>query len=1072
MNNLEKLCRTTMLSSFFVSSLIPQANASVVSPLKIYELAKSNKTEELSAIKNINTADAKGNTALCYSILKDDAEAYQYLKRAGADTEASCVDRIPKKQYETFISAHHLATKSFLGVSSKAWLLAGLGVAGAAAALGGGGGGSSSNTESVIPEPNPTPNPEPNPEPNPNPELPSAPTTLENYNNQTISKTNTSNDPLYGRYYGSDYADISYVGNAGAGKAKIELISESDAPVYGIYSEVAHVSNADSELIDKAFNIINVSDTVGTISITNISNGNAYGIYARNDAKNAVSYPGFKATGKIYITNYENGSVYGMYSETGHLENASGYWTVPLSESYSYALIDIVNKGSGIAYGMYAKEKGVSISGQNTYGRHSQGIIKIDNEDSGEIYGVVGTLKSYSYSEIILTNRKSGKAIGVQGSIASKNDNIFIYNHENGTVLGLQGGNSSNVSINNYGRGTAIGQIGTNLIGHDKNYNDGFIFINNFDKGSVVGVTAVTENSRSASYNRAKNGSSSETSNIVINNIGDGLAVGMTINVDKTLNIADPNYVEINNKILNYANITINNIGNGTAIGMYAPAGSIAENSGTITIKREAVTIDDTIYTPSSVTGGTAYGIYAEAGATVENTGTIILEGCKTCEEIKLNGAVLANMGTIQAATLDLTAAGGTVTAAQGAKFNIAGTLSGTLNVSSDYVSGGFDTVYTARDVINAGNTARLKLASESALFDASLADNKQDIVLRMKPFNTVTNNRSLERFLENNYANARNENFFNTLKAATSASRLKSTLNKLTGENGLKRFISDDLLALRTNKFALNNEIFSHNSNEKSWTFLGNVASFGFKNDNSSNSRAALLNNRISDKLSVGYGMSYSAISTNDAKGNNRKSSTVQFYIPMTYSNKALRFVSMPSFGYAKNNYMRSGFDMSYNGEIKSRTFAFANESRYKIEFAGLTIEPAAEFNAVIYNQSGKEDIKAFALTIPNSTSFSVESGAGIHLSKQIQTDKNASITFKTGAMLYHEFAKPYNVKLGMNGMQGTFDLYDDTKRNRAEIGFGLAYKRKNIDLFADIRHFAETETHTYIKIGATLDF
>lgn len=556
---------------------------------------------------------------------------------------------------------------------------------------------------------------------------------------------------------------------------------------------------------------------------------------------------------------------------------------------------------------MYAKEKGVSISGQNTYERHSQGIIKIDNEDSGEIYGVVESLNSDSYSEIILTNRKSGKAIGVQGTIASKNDNIFIYNHENGTVLGLQGGNNGNVSINNYG--------------------------------------------------------------------------------------------------------------NRTAIEMYAPAGSIAKNSGTITIKREAVTIDDTVYIPSSSTGGT-------------------------------------------------------VTAAKGAKFNIAGTLSGTLNVSSDYVSGGFDTVYTARDVINAGDTAKLNLASESALFDVSLADNKQDIVLRMKSFNAATNNRSLERFLENNYANARNENFFNTLKAATSVSGLKSTLNKLTGENGLKRFISDDLSALRANKFALNNEIFSHNSNEKNWAFLGDVALFGFKNDNSSNSRAALLNNRISDKLSVGYGMSYSAVSTNDAKGNNRKSSAVQFYIPMTYSNKALRFVSMPSFGYAKNNYTRSGFDMSYNGEIESRTFAFANESRYKIESAGLTIEPAAEFNAVVYNQSGKEDIKAFALTIPNATSLSVEGGAGIHLSNQIQTDKNISFAFKTGAMFYHEFAKPYNVKLGMNGMQGTFDLYDDTKRNRAEISFGLAYKRKNVDLFADIRHFAETETHTYIKIGATLDF
>lgn len=62
-------------------------------------------------------------------------------------------------------------------------------------------------------------------------------------------------------------------------------------------------------------------------------------------------------------------------------------------------------------------------------------------------------------------------------------------------------------------------------------------------------------------------------------------------------------------------------------------------------------------------------------------------------------------------------------------------------------------------------SSSDLHLQSQSALFNASLAENGHDVNLTMKSFDEVVKNKSLANFLQNNYAAQNNENLFSSLK-------------------------------------------------------------------------------------------------------------------------------------------------------------------------------------------------------------------------------------------------------------------------------------------------------------------
>ena len=427
----------------------------------------------------------------------------------------------------------------------------------------------------------------------------------------------------------------------------------------------------------------------------------------------------------------------------------------------------------------------------------------------------------------------------------------------------------------------------------------------------------------------------------------------------------------------------------------------------------------------------------------------------------------MLNAGTMTAKTMNLDDMGGDVVATKGSTFNIQDKLSGTLNVSADAVQNGFDTTYQLSDVIQAGNTDELKLASQSAMFDAQLSANKNDIMMTMKSFDKMTDNKSLASFLDKNYAQGNNENFFNTLKSFKTGSAFSSSLNSLTGKETLSQFNYEDLSAMREVSLAMN-ELMFNNQEQPMFETMGTINSFGFRNDSSSTSQYAIGRKRINSKFNIGYGMSHTNVSSDDDNDTTRRNQIFQAFIPMGYAYKGWQMISTPQMGYARGHYNRKGFnDTTYEGYIEKRIVALTNEARYPMQFGNVEIAPTVELNAIAYNQKGKEDDKAYALTIPSENNLSVEAGLGLHAKSQI-----GNLKLNGGLMVYQEFADPYNIKMGMQGMEGTFDLYDNRSKYRGVGTFGFDYSVGDLNMYGNLQHFIEDDNHTKFKTGLKFKF
>ena len=533
----------------------------------------------------------------------------------------------------------------------------------------------------------------------------------------------------------------------------------------------------------------------------------------------------------------------------------------------------------------------------------------------------------------------------------------------------------------------------------------------------------------------------------------------------------------------------------GSGIGIQAALATVV-NKGTITVNGKLYTGNLYDYSGSGIVAGSStivnaesgvinvvdgYGIYAE-DSVVENYGTI---NVTTGIGIKgLGTTTIYNAGTINAPTsiegnvvqsgqynsetgLQLSAQ--TFTAMAGSETNAQNYIMGSATIDKGLVANGFDSTYIGKNMFNAPDTSQLKLVSNSALFDARLAENGSDVIMTKKAFNTLTPNNSLASFLEQNYALGHNEAFYNELKNLGSALDFQKGLNNLTGKEVLDRFSYEDLTAVREMNLAMNQQMFA-NEDKNIFTTQGNLNQFSFKNGKASSGQFALSNKKISPNLRVGYAMSVTRLNTNDEGHNNtRNASLFQMAIPFHFNGNGVKMISTPMAGFARGHYSRTGFnDTSYKGTIEKRLFGVMNEIRYPLSVGGFELSPTIELNAIAYNQRGGEEHKPYSLTIQSENNLSVEAGVGLYAAKQYDLSSEAKLNLNAGMMLYREFADPYNMKLGMQGMSGHFDLYDEDRSSyRGVARLGLDYQTKDLDIYGSIQHYMEDDPHTNVKSG-----
>ena len=840
-----------------------------------------------------------------------------------------------------------------------------------------------------------------------------------------------------------DYGSVAIAGAAYDGT--ININNQNGGDVYGMSSSYGGVGaiNAEGYPGYSPTGIINISNTnagnvygisanqvyntksnsIGKIIISNINSGNVYGIRATNTVYNA-----YGASGAIDINNIGNNDIYGIYTE-GNLYN--GHYDSGSTSHTHNAMIKINNQGNGNVYGLYSKSRAVN----ETTGSNSSATIKITNEGTGNVYGIKS---DYSAANTEAGNSTNGYNTG----------NIIIIQKSTGNAYGLYGIDVTNNS----------------------------------------GTKSTTD------YYSIKTGD--YYSNIKMVNCSSGLVVGM--------------YAK-NGNINNSGNIAIHNLGQGTSVGIYADGSTQVTNTGAIIITKNAFiddnttpddTSDDTTYSAKTERGGTAIGIYGASGSTIKNTGTITIDGAdnaygiwaedstvsvsntgtitidsdsSSANAIKLNGGKLFQDGVLASnSSLNLSDINGLVLATQNSKFVAKDSISGSLLMSSEIVNNGFDSIYATKDTISSADVSRLNLQSQSALFDAKLAENGRDVTLTMKSFNEVVKNKSLANFLQNNYAAQNNENLFSSLKSLENVEQINSGLNKFAGQDLFSRMAFEDFTMLRELNFDMNEQMFGGNKNEY-FSISGNTAPFAFENNNGSNSRWSLTGKKSGD-TTYALGFAFTDVYSNGADNQNRRADRMfNISAPVGYKLGGLKMVSTPRFGYAYGTYNRKGFNnRDYKGTLSKQMFGFMNEARLPFKAAGWTLAPSAELNMVNYRTEGAEaDNLPYALRVKEQNNYSLEAGLGLHAGKQVNFDEQSALSFNLSAAVYHEFGNPYETKVTVNGMSGNFAVKDENRgANRAVLRSNFEFTRGNTVLGGALMSYFDRSLNSKASLNLKYGF
>lgn len=767
------------------------------------------------------------------------------------------------------------------------------------------------------------------------------------------------------------------------------------------------------------------------------------------------------AKGSVSIKNREDGNVEGSGPGNARIDIDkldTSITSTPNSSISSVGTVYIDNEGNGEVIGIKggldnASSRVINFNNKNfksTFNAIAEGTIEIDNKGNGDVYGIKD-FTTYGSSEVKNAYASAGTSYNKKVAAGAMGV-IKIINEGDGDVYGIYGDKvhnadilASSVSVSENSRAVA----------------SGLIAIGNTGKGNSYGMYG------SSVYNKtAMETNGNVQSNILMLNEGTGNSIGMygKNTVDNSGNIDMKNYTNgvaigiyaDGAKAVNSGNITIEQTSQGTAIGIYGTKRSSIINTGTITISG----------------GGTAYGIYSE-GSSVKNSGTIKINGnSNSPNAIKLNGGKLFQNGILEGGNLALNEYGGEVVASTDSKFVAKNSISGDLSVSDSVVADGFANSYTIKEAIDAADATDLKLNSKSALFEAKLAENNNDIVMEMKDFNEVVADKSVAGFLSDNYNQQNNEKLFSSLKGMENSHALNQALEDMTGKEMFNRFAFEDLTMMREFNFDLNNKLF--NNQEETLSTSGNISSWMFSGADNSQTKYSL-NNITVGKNTVGLAIALTDINSKGNDGNNSRNDRMyQVAMPIGYQAYGFNFITTPSIGYSYGTYNRHGFNNSYyKGTVEKQMFGVMNEARYPFIAAGWNLDIALEFNVLGYHISGDEGSREYGLNIAEQNTYSAEAGIGLYANKEISLAKDSKLKLYNGIAVYHEFADPYKMKIGMNGMAGTFTLQDENhSANRAIIRTGFDYTKQDLSLYGSLSSYIDRELQTNADLGLKYSF
>lgn len=876
----------------------------------------------------------------------------------------------------------------------------------------------------------------------------------------------------------------------------------------------------------------------------------ATGIYGNHGVYNAYNtQENGTTTGDINIT-VNRGGVYQKYGDIHGME----LWYSDTQNGYPATIINAFNGGKGnitITINNNEQDGSYAAVGVGMFG--SQGHLLANAYGNNSVGNITITSSGISYGNGIDLHGKStwlGSAYNAYGEGAT--GYITINGNGNGIIggEGLDGfhdGRLSNadngakgyITINGLGRGMSCGSS-------DSKYkNNGYCF--NGSNGGYGYITInVPENAESFSQEdlpsdfpfkavgilSGHNGSPSlGVGTIKITNNSDKSVVGVYngnnyANSTITITSKAKQPEEIDNeklygtfgiyrdddKVSNYGKIDITATGSATAYGIYSKSNVVNKGDITITSANKqgaayGIYIDGHDksgiraenygnITLTDVNPDTSYGIYAVNGASVYNKGKITINDKSTTENIAdgkfiyidATSQIVNNGFYAQTSAFDTAAlGGGKFVLGKDGKIT-APEIKGDITADAGITSGGFDKTYSNKNAFS-GKTDEVKLNSGSALFDATLKDN--DLVMTMKDFDEVVDDKSLAAYLQRNYEAKRNEQLFNSLKLQTTSAGLNSSLNKKLGFSLLPNFAQENMNVFRSLSNLVTDTMFSQDlTNERmmvGYDYLGQDRSTkghvtGY--ENTANSSYFLADTKLNNRQRFGLGVALTRFSSDYDDDSSRKATFAQVLGSYMHDfGNRWKYAGLLRAGYADGDYKRQSDRERIEGDTSDILYGFNNELRYNYDLGFMMVEPQLELNAYGYyqRQIKEDEAKADSLQIKSTNNMSVESGVGLYVSKEKVygsaegEGETGRVKARLGGSYYRELSQPYHtMSARVRDTDGYYliestDIFD---RNRVVVRADIAFSWKAVELYFRGSQFMEDKHTTVINAGIKYNF
>ena len=869
--------------------------------------------------------------------------------------------------------------------------------------------------------------------------------------------------------------------------------------LYGIYSTLPYQNENTGR--------ITLKGGIDNTGLVNVNNGiGGYIDLAPTGpswSSHASGITAFRPNGYEDTITLVNGSV--SSPATSVSDSQHGYIKITGSgENREMAIEDLANGSPSLAGIM-----GIENSDIYNYGTiilSGNSIAGIENKYSGKIY-------NYGYIDI---NVSSYNAAGIYSG-----SDVEVYN-ENAITLTTSSNTSANRRwygmygglITNNGTVTLNIHDGSYATGMSAGFNNGDIILNVTSNTTSYGIRGSAINNRNIqinasgyfAYGMSVTKSTSDTSDIsAINNKNGSIEIN---------NIATGAGIEANNgaKAINKGNIAISDsFANSTnnIKGIQISSGSTAVNEGSILLNN--INGENNVYgiysdnsnvvntgniTLSNVDESTSYGIYAINGSKVYNSGTITING-ESYNKNEADGkfiyidssSSMINESEITASSAFDTAAlgGGKFVLGKDGKIT-APEIKGDITADAGITSGGFDKTYSSENAFS-GKTDEVKLNSGSALFDATLKDN--DLVMTMKDFDEVVDDKSLAAYLQRNYEAKRNEQLFNSLKLTPTTSALSDVLNKKLGFSLLPNFAQENMNVFRSLSNLVTDTMFSQDlTNERmmvGYDYLGQDRSTkghvtGY--ENTANSSYFLADTRLNNRQRFGLGVALTRFSSDYDDDSTRKATFAQVLGSYMHDfGNRWKYAGLLRVGYADGDYKRQFDRERIEGDTSDILYGFNNELRYDYDLGFMMVEPQIELNAYGYyqRQIKEDEAKADSLQIKSTNNMSVESGVGLYVSKEKVygsaegEGETGRVKARLGGSYYRELSQPYHtMRARVRDTDGYYliestDIFD---RNRVVVRADIAFSWKAVEFYFRGSQFMEDKHTTVINAGIKYNF